>query len=288
MKIKLFSRALGLLAVWLSLSGCDVINPEEPIPGFLYIEPFTLTTDPETEGTNSSKITEGWVFVNGDFLGVYSLPALVPVLVEGQAEVRVEAGVKENGVSLTPDINPFYEPYRITLNVAPTQIDTLRPTTSYVNLTRFGFIEDFEDPDTRVFGDSIIGGQLFARTQSNAFEGQYSGSLLLTKDTPLLELATTANWSGLLDRGVYVYLEVNYRSEAPVIFGIIAPESGNYNRYYDPGFVPKDGWNKIYFNLAPIIFNSQEEEYQLSFQALLPTGQDSARVWMDNIKLVHF
>lgn len=288
MKINFLFRFFSLFTAAVWLSGCDVINPEEPIPAFLYIKPFILTTDAETQGTDDSKITEGWVFVNGDFLGVYDLPALVPILAEGSAEVRIEAGVKENGVSLTPDINPFYEPYRINLNLAPTIIDTLQPTTTYVDIARFGFIEDFEDAESVVFGDSIIGGQLFERTQTGVFEGQYAGTLLLTKDAPLLELATTANLSGLLERGVYVYLEVNYRSEAPVIFGIIAPESGNYNRYYDPGFVAKDSWNKIYFNMAPLIFNSQEEEYQLSFQALLPNGVDSARVWMDNIKLVHF
>jgi hypothetical protein len=103
-----------------------------------------------------------------------------------------------------------------------------------------------------------------------------------------MEVASRLSYSGLLDGGVYAYLEVNYRSEAPVIFGIIAPELGNYNRYYDPGFLPKDTWNKIYFNLGPVIFNSREEEYQIAFQALLPTDRDSARVWIDNIKLVHF
>lgn len=275
----------GLLVVL--LGSCDIINPEEPTPAYLYIEPFSLTTDLESEGTDDEKITEAWVFIDGAYQGAYSLPALVPILASGDTEVRVEAGVRENGLSATPDINPFFEPFRVQLNLVPTEIDTIRPATRYVDNAKFAFIEDFEPNRVRIFTDTIIGPGL-SLTQTGAFEGQYAGTLMVTKDLPLMEVASRLSYSGLLDGGVYAYLEVNYRAEAPVIFGIIAPESGNYNRYYDPGFLPKDSWNKIYFNLAPVIFNSREEEYQIAFQALLPTDRDSARIWIDNIKLVHF
>lgn len=280
--------------VGLLFSACDIINPDEDTPAYLYVQPFTFTTNAQTQGSDSHRITEAWLFVNGEYLGAYNLPALIPVLAEGDANIRLEAGIKENGLSATPDINPFYEPFRVSMNLVAGRIDTIKPLTRYVDQARFAFIEDFENERSRIFTRTIIATDIapngLPRTSSpdQVFEGQFSGLLQLDKENPIAEIATNLTFEGLLDRGAFVYLEVNYKAEAPVVFGIVSDQGSNYNRYYDPGFLARDNWNKIYFNMGPVIFNSNEDNYRISFQALLPTTVDSARIWMDNIKLVHF
>ncbi|MCB0638866.1 MAG: hypothetical protein KDC54_19695, partial [Lewinella sp.] len=69
MRIRTSFLLSTLLAGCCLLPACDLINPEEPIPAYLYVAPFALNTAPNIEGSNSAKITEGWVFVNGEFLG---------------------------------------------------------------------------------------------------------------------------------------------------------------------------------------------------------------------------
>jgi len=297
MKRQTFLLVRSISFLWLMgliFSACEIINPEEDTPAYLYVQPFTLTTNPQTQGSSSHRITEAWLFVNGEYLGAYNLPALIPVLAEGNATVRLEAGIKENGLSATPDINPFYEPFRLNMDLAAGRIDTIRPQTRYVDQARFAFIEDFENERSRIFTRTIIATDIapngLPRTSApgEVFEGQFSGLLKLNKENPIAEISTNLTFEGLLDRGAFVYLEVNYKAEAPVIFGIVSDQGANYNRYYDPGFLARDNWNKIYFNLGPVIFNSNEDNYRISFQALLPTTTDSARIWMDNIKLVHF
>lgn len=285
----LYIRCLPLLFV---LSGCDIINPEEQVPAYLDIKEFTLTTEVGSEGSASEKITEVWVFVDGVYLGMYDLPALVPVLKAGPTEVRLEAGIRDNGISATPDIYPFYEAYSVNLDLEANKTEIIEPLTAYTSITKFSFIEDFEDNRPRVFTETLTGGTSLERTQEDVFEGEYSGTFSLTReDRPVVEFATNATFSGLQEGGVFVYLEVNYKSDAPVIWGIIGepdPIAGP-ERFYDPGFSPKDEWNKIYFNISQLIFDSQLDEYQIGFQALLTTSSpDSANVILDNIKLVHF
>lgn len=278
------------LAFW---SGCELVNPEEPIPSYLHIRPFSMSTVPGLEGTNDAEITEGWVFVNGEFLGAFSLPATVPVLAQGEADIRIEAGIKENGISTTPDINPFYAPFRIQRTLMPERVDTINPSTRYFDGTKIAFIEDFEDNRPRMFTELLSGTTGLERGSAEVFEGAYSGVITLNENNPVIEIATGQDFTDLLSGGVYVYLEVNYKSDAPVAWGLAAevdPGAG-YQLFLDPGFFPSDEWKKIYFSLSPIIFgaNLDELDYKVALQAFLTQDSpDTARVYLDNIKLLHF
>lgn len=285
-------KLLGFVLILFSMGSCDIINPEEQVPAYLEIQDFTLTTLPGSQGSDSERITEVWVFIDGVFLGMYDLPAVVPVLKAGPTEIRLEAGIRDNGISSVPDIYPFYEPYTVNLNLEANKTESINPVTSYLADAKFAFIEDFEETRPRVFTQILTGVTPLERTQDDVFEGDFSGQFSLTKEnSPVVEIATAANFSGLQEDGVFVYLEVNYKSDAPVIWGFVGepdPIAGP-ERFYDPGFAPKDEWNKIYFNLSQILFSSLLNEYQIGFQAFLTEeSPDSATVLLDNIKLVHF
>jgi hypothetical protein len=288
--ITFYAAALALL-----LAACDIINPSEEAPAYLYIADITKQTNPDTEGSNSHKITEAWVFVDNEFLGAYPLPALVPVLAEGESEIRIEAGIKDNGISSTPEIYPFYEPWRVTLNLEPNQIDTLSPVARYLDNAGFAFIENFEDID-HIFQDLRQGAdENRIQLTDDAFEGEHAGLIYLDTAHAVVELATSDQFSGLQDNSVYVYLELNYKSDIPVLFGIIGRDNGvtGASPYYDPGFLSKGEWNKIYFNLSALMFNNKFDNYQIGIYTAIPYSggkfeRQNARVWLDNIKLVYF
>lgn len=281
-------------------SGCDIINPAEEIPAYIYVEDFQLLTDPANEGSASSKITDVWVSVGdqNDFLGAYNLPALVPILASGEQEIILSAGIKDNGIISTPEIYVFYKDYREVIDLKPGEIDTIRATTRYIDEAKFGFIEDFED-EGFIFQDDLDGDEnsTIIRTTSEVFEGDYSALITLDTSATAIAVATTQRFRDLMENGVYVYLEVNYKSEVPVIFGIVGHREGIFNEgvpVYDPGFAAKDEWNKIYFNFTELLFQENTfEEFQITFQSVLPFDggsftTDRARIWLDNIKLVHF
>ena len=172
-----FRYFLPACLVCFLLSGCDIINPAEDIPAYLFVEAFTLETDPETEGSNSARITEVWLTIDGQFRGAYSLPALIPVLKNGEAQVRLDAGIKENGVTATPDIYPFYEPWEGVVNLTPEVIDTIKPVIGYRDNAKFAFIEAFET-NGHIF-QNILQGESENRiqlTEADVFEGNSSGT----------------------------------------------------------------------------------------------------------------
>ncbi len=276
-------------------SACDLINPAEEQPAFIYVPEVILETEPARQGSSSANITEVWLDVDGVFLGAYALPAMIPILKNGLVEISLQAGIKDNGISATPEIYPFYAPFVQDVELKPEGVDTIRPRITYREDIRFAFIEDFESAP-HLFQDLRRGDESnrIIRSQENVFEGNYSGKLSLTETFSFAEIATSRSFSDLSTKGVFVYLEMDYRSETPVVFGIVGrnrSDPDNEIFVFDPGFAPKETWNKIYFNLSLLVLDNPFEEYQISLQTFLSAqdgGADNATVCLDNIKLIHF
>lgn len=284
------SSLITLLVLAILGSSCELINPSEDIPAFLYIEPFSLTIDPSSHGSASADIKEVWVTVNGDFLGVYPLPASVPVLAAGTANVRLEAGIHDNGIRATPNIYPFYEAFVRDVELAPNETDTLRPVTTYRSNARFAFIENFET-GSRVFTEQIEGQNGLTSTNDIIFEGNQSGLITLTQADNLIRLGSDQIYAGLTDNSPRVYLEMDYRSEVPVVWGVLGfTSSGPGEPVLQPGFRESNDWNKIYFDLSLLVLEGNFIGHRILLQANIPndSGLDEAKVYLDNIKLLHF
>ena len=292
------SKYFILLLFLLTWSACDWLQPETAsLPAYIYVQPLELETNPLTQGSASQKITEAWVTVDGILLGAYRLPGLVPVLPRsGTAEIRIEAGIRDNGISTTPAVYPFYAPFEARLNLIPGQTDTLFPKISYRASTRFGFVEDFER-GSLIFNDDRDGDPATAMviSQVDPFEGKGLGLIVLNRDHPVVEVATDLRRiiSDLPKQGGFVYLELNYRSDVPVIFGLVGRAGGGINEAaFEPGFNAKSEWNKIYFNLTNLATSLPYQDFQVVLRATLLSASgtpvaETARIQLDNIKLVY-
>ena len=304
MKIKYkkmkFKSTLFLLFFTLGIffTSCDIINPEEEIPAYLYIESIDLETLPE-EGSDSHNVPDVWLTVDGDFLGVYTLPALIPLLEKGERTIFLQAGIKDNGIKGTPEIYPFYKPIEFALNLKANVIDTLRPVWTYREETIFSFIEGFENQE-HIFKELRIGEEAGSISLSSSaeeiFEGNHSALITLDTSNAVVEIGTLTRYFDLNDNGPVAYLEVNYKSDVPVFFGLVGYENlGSVGGVglFDAGFVESTVWKKIYFNLEQAVFLDQYGSFQVAFQAFIPQEDgkytlNSAKVLLDNIKLVHF
>ncbi len=287
---------LGIFIGFLGLS-CDIINPEEPVPGYVVVEPFQFSANPASQGSSSSKITEVWVSSGPDFLGVFALPATVPVLKTGLQPLTFQAGIKDNGIGALPEIYPFYAPFNLEVDLQPNGTTTIRPAIQYLPETKFAFIENFEGAD-HIFRTLRIGGpgQAMQLSTDNPFEGQACGLVTLDSTQAIAEIATWRVFNNLNSASPFVYLEMDYKSEAPVLVGLVGYRNGGSAAgiaVYEAGFLPKETWNKIYFNLSKVIFDNRFDAYQVVIQAAIPVRngaleRKTARVWLDNVKLVHF
>jgi hypothetical protein len=276
-----------LLSALLFLTGCP---PDlEVAPAFILVEDFNFTV--AGNGPETTDITEVWAFFDDDnsFIGAFPLPARIPINALGSQNIRLEAGVRQNGISATPDIYEFYTPVTRTLDLVPGEaIDLGVLPITYRSDVKTAVFEDFEIGTNRAFTDVVIGEATFTRVEDVVRSGNFSGRLQLNEDEPLIELATFQQLQGLIDVRPYVWLELDFRSEAPVVWGVTGNRGIENVRVFDPGFSPRNEWTKIYFNLSEVIVLANLDEFQLILSALLPPNVTEAEVYLDNIKLLYF
>ena len=280
-------------------SGCDIINPEEQIPSYLEIPTFTLNTELQTQGTNSHKITEAHVFVAGELIGIFTLPATIPVLKEGAQDVQIFPGVRANGLGDITEIYPFYERYQTTINFVVGEVVTINPTTNYLDNVNFFFEpqEGFED-GTLTFSVDLDGdpATTIELTNQEVFEGNGSAIIEIEKDDPQIEIGSNLITELPTTVSASTYLELNYKTETSFLVGVLGYDSQGRIIYslVDKGVNPKEEWNKIYFDFTQEMVDLISLEGQLAgwrlvlVSDLFDSASDQANIYLDNIKLVQF
>jgi len=284
----------GLLLV----AGCEVINPPEEIPSYLYIDNFTVNSSPN-KGGNSSSITEAFVFVDNGFVGAYSLPATFPVLKTGTQRVDIFTGIKDNGIDATPEIYPFYTSVTLELDLVATEVDTIRPVVEYVDNAQFSIVENFENT-LQVFRDDLDGNdQTFVDlTTEDVFDGEKSGLILLSDENPVIQVGTNRQ-TDMPSANREVYLEMDYKTEVIFEVGIFYyNDVGERLAEFQHGLNPTTEWTKVYINLTPE-FNALSEfidieEYQIGVRALMEIDDNGnylegeRKILLDNVKFIYF
>ncbi|MEM9821003.1 MAG: hypothetical protein AAF985_08020 [Bacteroidota bacterium] len=296
MKINLAFKVF-LMSLLLGCFSCEIINPEEDIPAYLHIKPFQFSTNPFSEGSASHSITDAWVFVDNVFLGAYKLPATLPVLATGSQEVRVSAGILDNGISALPEIYTMYEEYRTTIDLVANEEDTIQPVTRYQGNLKFLLEpqEDFEAIGLRI-GEDLDNNPMtnLVRTDTEVFEGAFSGHIHLTQDQPSIETGSIRFENVPFPIGATVYLEMNYKTDVVVVFGVIAYDALGQRIFaeFDKGINPKDTWNKIYFNFTDEILSFSNSDqvafYQFCIHSQLDSDQEEGNIYFDNMKWITF
>ncbi len=285
-----------MAACWMLLAllaGCK--DEPEQIPTYIDIQPFTLNAE---GGANWQKITDGWLYVNGEFLGAYTLPATVPVLAEGESEVIVYAGVKENGATGTPSIYPFWEKYTTKVTLTPAQTIQVKPVTAYDPQAQFAWALERSTFDS---GSSVVitdrDGDVAREFKINTDGGFVGKGVVMEVDTGhiVMEIATEkAILPTTADR--QTWLELHYRSDIPFSLTLVGTNDPGLEQFFSAyEFYSTDNtWNKIYINLTEILLESKLDKHGLYFRALLGrdgTGkypQTKGTVRLDNIRIIHY
>lgn len=271
------------------ITSCDIINPEEDIPAFIEILPFEYT--PELGGSSSTKITDGWVYVNGEFLGAFNLPNTVPVLAEGDVEIIIDAGIKENGIVETPNIYPFYLRYTESVTLIAGEEITIQPTTTYDDeVVNMLLEEDFNDP-TLNFTDEI------EITEIDTREGN-SGLFLLDSEDNISLTSFSDPITVFPGAGNIAFLELDYKGDVNVFVGIVGYDGFGQQNFSELsyGATARDDWNKIYFNYTELMRLLKERDavsYQIVVAAQIPIeggapAMEEAEVRVDNVKFIIF
>src|SRR6185369_5304430 len=110
-------KFLLLLIEVVIFASCNIINPASPVPSYIRIESIKLTTDNATQGSNRNAITDVWVYVDQQMVGVFEMPVTVPVLYSGVHTVMLKAGIIVDGIASTRIDYPFYNSFTQEVNL---------------------------------------------------------------------------------------------------------------------------------------------------------------------------
>jgi hypothetical protein len=281
---------LLILSGW-GLFGCAE-QWEADVPTFLKIDEFEFTTV-DTQGSASSFIRDVWVYENNTFLGAYELPATVPIIGEGERQVTLFPGIREDGSSERPRLLFLYETDTFSFMSQAGEEIYYQPETRYDDRIQFSFIEDFEDGN--LFTADLDGQDTtkLVRTMENVFEGDFSGKITVTDSFPVVVVGTANAYGPFLENGTQVFFEFDYNCTVPTTIGYIGQNAqGLQVDFLKVTLLPTAGWRKAYINFSEEFRIDQVVAAQMIIRVDLDdrfgeTGSSGTALF-DNLKVIHF
>ena len=281
-----WKRILYFLIIVFMVS-CD--GDQEAAPTYLSVQKFSFNVR-AGEGTGRQNITDAWVYANGQYIGAYELPAIVPLLANGKTDVRILPGYRQDGRITNAYRYALLQPFETTLFFNDLDTSVVHPYTAYQDGLKFPFVEGFDgahflntdrdnDPETKL---QLTG-------SGDAFEGSRSGVIELTEQHSVITCVYD------IERVIPqspdpIILELHFKSDIPFSIGFIANKgiSGEED-LIQANLLPKSEWTKVYFDFREIINLSNAVSYRLAIRANFQANINltTQRIWLENIKVIN-
>ena len=290
-------KFLLLIVVVFVVNSCVKNNPD---PAWIKIEPWNLEVNSDlngAEGALTSNFKNAWVFADGKLIGVFELPAKVPILSEGSVKLQIYPTIENNGISATKKVYPFVEQYEVTVNLVKNETIVLNPVTRYKTMTKF-WIENFDDSFNFKFETDVnsMASLIYGNDPQYLKWGTGYGLINLTPtDSTFLAYTkdsqnqTFSTWP----KGQEIYLEIDYINTNSLVTGLIELSSqaitNHPNIQLNGQNIGAQVWKKIYIDLREIVSGTPTAEYyKIYLQAALQSGGLPRDVIIDNVKLIYF
>jgi hypothetical protein len=270
---------------------CNQLNPPETIPAYAHIDNIHLDTI-SGQGTNSANITDAWVYVDNNPVGVFQMPCTFPIVASsGTHQVMVFAGIMQDGVASMRAKYPFYNFYQANINLTHGQTVKIKPNVWYTSWAKFHWMEDFEGSGITLHNDTVAKNHcdtIMFQTSVGAFEGK-SGEVVLCGAKKFNYEGDSDTLMNLPKDGTTpVYLEFNYKSTASFWVGMYYGSIGSQIPIVAVN--PTSVWKKMYVNLQATILqystSTLPQPFYIYFSVTRDPSVDTVRFMLDNIKLV--
>lgn len=267
---------LGCALVFsLSTLSCKKFSGQS-VPAYIRIDSISVESDYYIYGANTSNITDAWVYVDGQIIGCYELPATFPVLKKGLHNVTVYGGICMDGRGAARGPYSFYKPHVYeNLNLVEDSIVKLNPVVTYYPINEgvmVGWMEDFEtgnglaplsQSDTSLF--RISGNEAWHSV--NSF---YSGKVVLPPDS--LDFAVASSDELTCHTNLMgekpLFLEMDYNTNDTIFVGVIYKKNYSVVQWPMVKVLPTDTqhdvpqkWKKIYINLGTLMHEQESADY---------------------------
>lgn len=276
------------------LSACAKWDKPEQIPSYLKIDRIDLSVT-STQGTASHGIVDAWVYVNDQPVGVYNLPAVIPVLAEGNPKITIAPGIKNDGISNHRAKYPLmqdFTTYNVTLKSG--QISTMTGITQPV-------VTYYPSPDIEIWNENFDNaavdfvadpnseaGVTFIGDSTIAFEGTGMGKIELASGFTYARVITSQTFN-LPKLGKSVYVEMNYNTNNSMAVGVQAITGTETVSIDNTVINASNGvWKKIYVNLTDLVSqNGSATSFKFIITISKQSGVTTVENYIDNFKVVY-
>ena len=269
----------------LHFTACDIINPREDIPAYVRIDSVVLIQQSSSYHTTQN-ISDVWINLDGKQMGVYQLPAQFPLIADGQHHITIRAGIKNNGISASRIIYPFYSFYELDTEFVPQQIIKLVPDFKYKDdLTKW--IETFEDPGYKLELTTKSDTTLY-RVPDPRDSLERVGAFYLSADRPVFQCVTTESFP-LSYNAAGIFVELDYMNEQDFVLGLFINKANQTIEtpiiYINPH---SDSFNKIYIDLLYIVSQNPDAlDYNIFIGAERVDSLSNPKIYFDNLTLIY-
>ena len=263
----------------ISLFSCDKDDTTtNGVPSYIQIDEITLDEDYTTN------ITDAWVYIDGVNKGVYELPAHFPVLNDGAVEVRIYAGIKDNGIASQRVTYPFYHSDTSSIKLTIDSTTIISPIVALKENIE-GMIDDFDPSYTFNYDTCFqkISGGPYGNYGSLSFLDSIFVTEINYKDHPL-------NFDNVPQQGSATYFELDYKSDSEFLVGMYINFPNTPTLQKDLLWInPKDDWNKIYVNLTQTVSEAiGAESFSVFIRMQRDNFSEAKTLDFDNIRIVHY
>ena len=285
MRVLLYVVLLGLL------TACIKNNPN---PSWIEVNPFVLESNPAlsgAEGQLSQDFRDVWLYVDDQMVGCFQTPFKIPILKDGNVNIKLYPAIRNNGIATDKKIYPFMNVYEINAELIKDQTLTINPKTSYVNNANF-WIEDFEDASIKLQDDpnTSVASLFVSSDNLTPFNGFNYGKVVLNAFDSVWVANTTEQLA--IAKNKPCFMEVDYYNTNRFVQGFLALNTNGSFYQDNAGFnlqaLNTIKWKKMYIELTELIGNSANgSNFIQTFKANLEEGQAETFICIDNIKIIY-
>lgn len=268
---------------------------DEPIPSYVHIDSLTVQAS-SLQGNSVHDIRFINAFVDGEPLGVFELPATIPVLKDGKHLFTITPAVALNGSNNQLAQHTSFLPTDSSLLLTRGKVVTYsNPLLKFRTNAEFVWLEDFEDNSSSVSAVSkATEDTTFIDESAFDLNGRFSGKSKVyhAKIAPsdsfkYLDLASFKAFSNLPNNATDVYLEFDILSDIPVQLAL--KRSNSTGSTYIPYlyiYGTDKIWKRFYVNLNYETGGQPAgSTYQIFFSSDIGASSTEHIIQLDNIRL---
>lgn len=294
--IKALCLCFAACLLFIFLPSCK--GKDEPIPSYIQIDSVSVSAS-GLQGNKIQQISALQVFVDGDLLGIFEIPAVIPAHYTGKHTISLIAVTFLNGSSSQRAV---YRPLLIADTTATLTSGSITKFNfavfKYRPATQFLWTEDFEDANSSVvLKNTEPGDSQLIKTVPFDLKGKFMGNTkaleiqLKGSDTSkYIDVISFNTFAGLPITGTDINLEFDILSPVNVQVALDRI-SGSVHEYVPFLFLNSTDskWKRFYLNLVPEIASQPNSNtYKIYFTIYRPSSANGdVKIYLDNIRFCY-